>query len=145
MLSRAPILIGDIWERRNRSYLVFLSSRPPFEGILFWRGSTNIIRAPSWAFNGSTVCIPERRVSADTLFPSCNRVARFENQSLYRIAVAPHLRPHFCDSSAESLRCGDWSLQARRRHADACKNRRRYSVAYGCGEWTEETHLCPSI
>lgn len=74
--SRASILIGDIWrERRNRSYPVFLSGRPPFEGILFRRGSTNITRAPSWAFNGSTVCIPARRVSTDTLFSSCNRVA----------------------------------------------------------------------
>lgn len=51
----------------NRSYPVFLSSHPPFEGILFRRGSTNIIRAPSWTFNGSTVCIPERMSISESL------------------------------------------------------------------------------
>lgn len=134
MLLRAPILIGDIWRYlREEKLLVFLPSRLPFEGILFWRRSTNIIRVPSWAFNGSTVCIPERRVSADTLISSCNRVALRKSIPLsHRSSLAsPSAFLRFVCRIA-SLR--DRLLQARRRRADASKDRRRYSAVYGCGE-----------
>lgn len=94
---------------------MFLSDRPPFEGILFRQGSTNIIRAPSWAFNGSTVCIPERRVSADTLFSSCNRVALRKSIPLsHRVCLASP--PAFLRFVCRIASLRDRSLQARRRH-----------------------------
>lgn len=123
-VSRVP-MIGDIWrERRNIALVSPVFIRPPFEGgrSLFRRGSTNIMRAPSWAFNGSTVCIQERRVSADTLSSRLAIASRFENQSPYRVSAPAFLR----------FVCRIASLRDRFRPdgavADACEDRRRYSA-----------------
>jgi len=117
VLSKASILIGDIWrERRNRSYPVFLSDHPLFEGILFRRGSTNIIRAPSWAFNGSTVCIPERRVSPDTLLVLQSRRSSKINPPILPHHMSIASPPTFLRFVCRIASLRDRSLQARRRH-----------------------------
>lgn len=125
--SKASILIGDIWrERRNRSYPVFLSGCPPFEGILFRRGSTNITRAPRIGPLMDLLFASRRREYHRILFSSCNRVALRKSIPLsYRIVWASCLYPHFCDSSAESLHCATDRFRPDGAMADVYKDRRR--------------------
>lgn len=84
------------------SYLVSLYPCPPFEAILsspvLRERCTNTVRVRSSGPLMDLLFTSRRRVSAHALAIA----SRFENQSLYRIAG--HFRPHFCDSSAESLR-----------------------------------------
>lgn len=127
-------------EEKPLVYPVFLSGRPPFEGILFQREFTNIIRAPSWAFNGSTVCIPGRRVSADTLLVLQSRRASKINPPIAShrgsLASPPAFLRFVCRIASlrdriASGQTAPWLMLVR----TVCDIRR----IYVCGEWSEET------
>lgn len=101
------ILIGDIWREENLSSLsLSLVSRVSLSVSSVWGLSSPVLRERCT----NTVRVRSSGPLMDLLFTSRRRVSahalaiasRFENQSLYRIVG--HFRPHFCDSSAESLR-----------------------------------------